>query len=73
MFFCLCAAERRMWLGGEAAGGGRYGGDLSPRMGGSGKQKSAKPIFGWSVGGLPPLKTAFGFKDFDFKDFDFII
>jgi hypothetical protein len=42
-------------------------------LGGSGKQKSAKPIFGWSVGGLPPLKIEFDFKDFDFKDFDFII
>jgi hypothetical protein len=42
-------------------------------MGGSGKQKSAKPIFGWSVGGVPPLKIEFDFKDFDFKDFDFII
>jgi hypothetical protein len=50
---------------------GRCGAE--PRRGGSGKEKSAPPIFLWSEGETSPLKISFDFKDFDFdfKDFDF--
>jgi hypothetical protein len=47
-----------MWLGGEAAGGGRYGGDLSPRMGGSGI-KIGEANFYVARGACPHLKYYF--------------